>query len=265
MPIQYFSFPLPETRFFQAEQHVYKFKIKGGSNCREVDMMGEQFVNQELENAIRAVLANLNCLHPFTTTHFTIYPYKSKWMRVSELRFEKLSGEKLSAYPYLITLYLETNTNTAKCIEARQTPVRASETVIFPPSSPPEPKPKRNRTEQPHRGAIIPQHPDKLTMQGPELQIYEELLRQRKSKTADDKEDQVITGILNPQSSGGSETMGATGHQEGRELHCGTVEEGYLEEPDLSSDLAPKSSVLSGVLARFASQVFPFSMFYKKN
>uniref|UniRef100_A0A4W5JLL1 Uncharacterized protein n=1 Tax=Hucho hucho TaxID=62062 RepID=A0A4W5JLL1_9TELE len=74
MPIQSFSFPLPETRFFQAGQHVYKFKIRGGNTCRCV--MGEEFVNRELENAIRAVLANLDCLQPFTTTHFTVYPSK---------------------------------------------------------------------------------------------------------------------------------------------------------------------------------------------
>uniref|UniRef100_A0A8K9WM80 Uncharacterized protein n=1 Tax=Oncorhynchus mykiss TaxID=8022 RepID=A0A8K9WM80_ONCMY len=43
MPIQSFSFPLPETRFFQAGQHVYKFKIRG------VKVMGEEFVNRELE------------------------------------------------------------------------------------------------------------------------------------------------------------------------------------------------------------------------
>ncbi|CDR00948.1 unnamed protein product [Oncorhynchus mykiss] len=74
MPIQSFSFPLPETRFFQAGQHVYKFKIRGGNNCSEVKVMGEEFVNRELENTIRAVLANLDCLQPFTTPHFTVYP-----------------------------------------------------------------------------------------------------------------------------------------------------------------------------------------------
>uniref|UniRef100_A0AAY5KE99 Membrane-anchored junction protein n=1 Tax=Esox lucius TaxID=8010 RepID=A0AAY5KE99_ESOLU len=206
MPIRYFSFPLPETRFFQAEQHVYKFKIRVGSNCSEVDMIGEQFVNEELENAIRAVLANLNCLQPFTTTHFTIYPYKSKWMRVSELRFEKLSGEKLLAYPYLITLYLETNTQTAKCVEATQTAT-----------------------------------------------------------------EWVISASLNPQSAvgssvtDGSEAKGVTRNHEDKELHYGTVEESDLEEPNLSPDLDPKPSVRSGVLARFVSQVFPFSMFYNKN
>uniref|UniRef100_A0A3P8ZZE7 Membrane-anchored junction protein n=1 Tax=Esox lucius TaxID=8010 RepID=A0A3P8ZZE7_ESOLU len=261
MPIRYFSFPLPETRFFQAEQHVYKFKIRVGSNCSEVDMIGEQFVNEELENAIRAVLANLNCLQPFTTTHFTIYPYKSKWMRVSELRFEKLSGEKLLAYPYLITLYLETNTQTAKCVEATQT------------ASLPEAKPKCSRTEQPHRGTTIPQNrcSDNLTMQGPHLKINEELLRQRKTKSVDDKTEWVISASLNPQSAvgssvtDGSEAKGVTRNHEDKELHYGTVEESDLEEPNLSPDLDPKPSVRSGVLARFVSQVFPFSMFYNKN
>ncbi|KAM9390867.1 membrane-anchored junction protein isoform 3-T6 [Salvelinus alpinus] len=122
MPIQSFSFPLPETRFFQAGQHVYKFKIRGGNNCSEVKVMGEEFVNRELENAIRAVLANLDLLQPFTTTHFTVYPYKSKWKRVSKFKFEKMSGEKLSAYPFLVTVYLENNTHTEMCVEECWTP-----------------------------------------------------------------------------------------------------------------------------------------------
>ncbi|XP_031647602.1 membrane-anchored junction protein isoform X4 [Oncorhynchus kisutch] len=122
MPIQSFSFPLPETRFFQAGQHVYKFKIRGGNNCSEVKVMGEEFVNRELENTIRAVLANLDCLQPFTTPHFTVYPYKSKWKRVSKFKFEKMSGEKLSAYPYLVTVYLENNTHTEMCVEECWTP-----------------------------------------------------------------------------------------------------------------------------------------------
>ncbi|KAI4895762.1 hypothetical protein NFI96_024063, partial [Prochilodus magdalenae] len=61
-----------------------------------------------LQNAVRVVLMNMDDLQPFTTQHFNIFPYKSRWERVSELRFKK-GDMKLSAYSFLITLYVETN------------------------------------------------------------------------------------------------------------------------------------------------------------
>uniref|UniRef100_A0AAZ3P6Q7 Uncharacterized protein n=1 Tax=Oncorhynchus tshawytscha TaxID=74940 RepID=A0AAZ3P6Q7_ONCTS len=173
MPIQSFSFPLPETRFFQAGQHVYKFKIRGGNNCSEVKVMGEEFVNRELENTIRAVLANLDCLQPFTTPHFTVYPYKSKWKRVSKFKFEKMSGEKLSAYPYLVTVYLENNTHTEMCVEECWTPVRAGEGIPLLPAGGHECQAKCSKTGPPHWGTLTPQQRDCLIMQGPQSHIYQ--------------------------------------------------------------------------------------------
>lgn len=35
MPLQAFSFPLPETRFFKAGSFIYKFTIRGGSSYRQ--------------------------------------------------------------------------------------------------------------------------------------------------------------------------------------------------------------------------------------
>ncbi|KAG9346463.1 hypothetical protein JZ751_006774 [Albula glossodonta] len=107
MPIQSFSFPIPETRFFQAGHHVYKFKIRSGSKCSD-EMIDNEYTNQELEDAIRVVLANLDNLQPFATKHFNIFPYRSRWERVSELQFQQ-GGLRLTAYPFLITLYLETH------------------------------------------------------------------------------------------------------------------------------------------------------------
>uniref|UniRef100_A0A8C1K5P7 Membrane anchored junction protein n=1 Tax=Cyprinus carpio TaxID=7962 RepID=A0A8C1K5P7_CYPCA len=108
MSIQAFSFPVPETRFFQAGQQVFKFKIRRGdmSSVHEEEMLYGALVSEELENAVRAVLANLDGLHPFTTQHFNIFPYKSKWEQVSKMKFMK-EGVKLSPYPFLITLYVE--------------------------------------------------------------------------------------------------------------------------------------------------------------
>lgn len=35
MPLQTFSFPLPETRFIKAGNFIYKFKLRGGSSYRQ--------------------------------------------------------------------------------------------------------------------------------------------------------------------------------------------------------------------------------------
>ncbi|KAL0969919.1 hypothetical protein UPYG_G00234520 [Umbra pygmaea] len=262
MPIRSFSFPLPETRFFQAGRHVYKFKIRNANNCSEVDLIREEFLNHELENAIRSVLDNLDALQPFTTKHFIVYPYKSKWRRLSELRFETLSGEKLPAYPYLITLYIEPNPRAAKPIEESSIP------------SSPEPQSKRSKTEQPQRGAIVQQHrcreiPD---IQGPQSQINQELLRQEETKTVYDKEVWEIFGSLTPQSSvgssftGGSGTTGETGNQKDKKVHHGIVESDVVE-PTISPDFDrnPEPSVRTCLMSRLARQVFPFSMFFKKS
>ncbi|XP_031647600.1 uncharacterized protein majin isoform X2 [Oncorhynchus kisutch] len=238
MPIQSFSFPLPETRFFQAGQHVYKFKIRGGNNCSEVKVMGEEFVNRELENTIRAVLANLDCLQPFTTPHFTVYPYKSKWKRVSKFKFEKMSGEKLSAYPYLVTVYLENNTHTEMCVEECWTPVRAGEGIPLLPASGHECQAKRSKTGPPHWGTLTPQQRDRLIMQGPQSHIHHELLRpgETEAKNGDGKADCVVSDRQTPQNTvggsvtGGSETIEVNGGHGEEEVHPGAVEEGDPED-----------------------------------
>ncbi|KAL7880245.1 hypothetical protein SRHO_G00024990 [Serrasalmus rhombeus] len=158
MPVQAFSFPVPETRFFQVGQQIYKFKIRSGSkiSCEE-EMLDSEFVSDELENAVRAVLMNLDNLQPFTTQHFNIFPYKSRWERVSELRFKK-GDMKLSAYPFLLTLYVETTEpvpqHTANHANERIPPDR--ESILDSPHFPPIPliEPKYRTTEQAQEGAL---------------------------------------------------------------------------------------------------------------
>ncbi|KAK6477710.1 membrane-anchored junction protein [Huso huso] len=108
MPVNTFRYPLPETRFFHADNCVYKFRIRYGNNARAEDFRNEEGITQELEDAVRVVLANLESVQPFATKHFNIFPYKSKWERVSELRF-KQGSSSLSAHPDVCTLYLELN------------------------------------------------------------------------------------------------------------------------------------------------------------
>nr|XP_020823691.1 membrane-anchored junction protein isoform X2 [Phascolarctos cinereus] len=106
MSLQDFTYPLPETRFLHAGTSVYKFKIRYGSSIRGEEIADKRTVSQELEDSIRAVLGNLDNLQPFTTDHFIIFPYKSKWERVSHLRF-KHGAAFLEPYPFVCTLYVE--------------------------------------------------------------------------------------------------------------------------------------------------------------
>lgn len=104
MPLQAFSFPLPETRFFKAGSFIYKFTIRGGSSYSQQDVLGEVAFNQELEEIIRTVLGNLDDLQPFSSTHYIIFPYKKQWESVC-----KYDEMNLSVYPFSLILYLEKN------------------------------------------------------------------------------------------------------------------------------------------------------------
>ncbi|XP_049992611.1 membrane-anchored junction protein isoform X3 [Alexandromys fortis] len=106
MSLKPFTYPFPETRFLHAGPNVYKFKIRYGDSIREEEIEDKEVVIQELEDSIRAVLANMDSLQPFVTEHFTVFPYKSKWERVSHLKF-KHGDIILTPYPFVFTLYVE--------------------------------------------------------------------------------------------------------------------------------------------------------------
>ncbi|XP_065548933.1 membrane-anchored junction protein isoform X3 [Lathamus discolor] len=108
MPLKPFTCPLPETRFLHAGRRVYKFKIRYGHFSSTPDFNNMESAVKELEEAIRVILGNLDDLHPFSTDHFTIFPYLSKWERVSKMRF-KHENVHLVPYPYICTMYLELN------------------------------------------------------------------------------------------------------------------------------------------------------------
>ncbi|XP_005351848.1 membrane-anchored junction protein [Microtus ochrogaster] len=106
MSLKPFTYPFPETRFLHAGPNVYKFKIRYGDSIREEEIEDKEVIIQELEDSIRAVLANMDSLQPFVTEHFTVFPYKSKWERVSHLKF-KHRDIILTPYPFVFTLYVE--------------------------------------------------------------------------------------------------------------------------------------------------------------
>ncbi|XP_016063774.1 PREDICTED: membrane-anchored junction protein [Miniopterus natalensis] len=106
MSLKPFTYPFPETRFLHSGSNVYKLKIRYGNSIRGEDIENKEVVVQELEDSIRVVLGNLDNLQPFATEHFIVFPYKSKWERVSRLKFKH--GEiVLVPYPFVLTLYVE--------------------------------------------------------------------------------------------------------------------------------------------------------------
>ncbi|XP_054947437.1 membrane-anchored junction protein isoform X1 [Physeter macrocephalus] len=106
MSLKPFTYPFPETRFLHAGPNVYKFKIRYGNNIRGEEVENKEVIVQELEDSIRVVLGNLDNLQPFATEHFIVFPYKSKWERVSHLKF-KHREIVLVPYPFVFTLYVE--------------------------------------------------------------------------------------------------------------------------------------------------------------
>ncbi|XP_032054963.1 membrane-anchored junction protein [Aythya fuligula] len=108
MPLKPFKYLLPETRFLHAGRLVYKFKIRYGSFKSASELDNIESAVKELEEAIRVILGNLDDLHPFSTDHFTVFPYLRKWERVSKMRF-KHKNVHLSPYPYICIMYLELN------------------------------------------------------------------------------------------------------------------------------------------------------------
>ncbi|XP_054097020.1 membrane-anchored junction protein isoform X1 [Callithrix jacchus] len=106
MSLKPFTYPFPETRFLHAGSSVYKFKIRYGNSIRGEEIEDKAVIIRELEDSIRVVLGNLDNLQPFATEHFVVFPYKSKWERVSHLKFKH--GEViLIPYPFVFTLYVE--------------------------------------------------------------------------------------------------------------------------------------------------------------
>ncbi|XP_075181500.1 membrane-anchored junction protein [Anomaloglossus baeobatrachus] len=106
MPLKPFSFPVPETRFFHTAKNVYKFKIRYGVNVSTQNTENNEEVMTELLDSVKAILANHENLQPFSTKHFTIFPYKSKWESASHLRF-KHRQKLLQPFPYVFTIYVE--------------------------------------------------------------------------------------------------------------------------------------------------------------
>ncbi|XP_037532235.1 uncharacterized protein LOC119409388 [Nematolebias whitei] len=142
MPLQPFSFPVPETRFLKAGSFIYKFKIRGGIICSGEEVLKGKCFNQEMEDIIRTVLGNLDHLEPFSTTHYVVFPYKKCWRKVHKHRVKRPR-----LYPFVIILYVEKNTHKGKHPEEEGMPPisRVSD----------EPRPKRRCRDSPLEEAVL--------------------------------------------------------------------------------------------------------------
>ncbi|XP_023593990.1 membrane-anchored junction protein isoform X1 [Trichechus manatus latirostris] len=173
MSLKPFTYPFPETRFLHAGPNVYKFKIRYGNSIRGEEIENKEVIVRELEDSIRVVLGNLDNLQPFTTEHFIVFPYKSKWERVSHLKFKH--GEiVLAPYPFVFTLYVEMkwfHENSSPGKPVNDSPLglvlaekKSAETMMRKrrhtevPSSPRKSGPDRTWKEKPSRNSRRPQH-----------------------------------------------------------------------------------------------------------
>ncbi|XP_065104596.1 membrane-anchored junction protein [Paramisgurnus dabryanus] len=263
MSIQAFSYPVPETRFFQAGQHVYKCKIRKGERSsnfiREECSLDEELVNEELEDAVRAVLANLDGLHPFTTQHFNIFPYKSKWERVSKLRLMK-EGVKLSAYPFLITLYVECrepagrsvlNTSVCNLPERETILLCAGDTLV-----------KDQTTAAPHPEEGVMSQGNQHKPSSENLQFLQHGYENPQAGIQYVKYKRTNGSFFPCFSFRESHCLadGAEGMVCGSEIHA--------ESDDVVPKTSDPDSVTgqnTGIITKLASSLFPFSMFFRKS
>nr|XP_046237122.1 membrane-anchored junction protein isoform X2 [Scatophagus argus] len=251
MPLQAFSVPFPQTRFFKAGTFIYKFKIRGGSSYRGDETVGGTCLDHELEEIIRTVLSNLDTLQPFSSTHFSVFPYKKRWEGISKVMC-KHRNRNLRAYPFILILYLERN---GKQAEEKLIPENEVAQQI---PSVSEPQSKRHKRESPLEEAILKDLETETKASVVRLHVDnphagEEVKEEVKDDPGHADKKSGVSMVI------GCETSG--------EGNPGTIEnmdkEEGLEEGEEDSDSAHESPVKPGILARLASSIFPFSFFFR--
>ncbi|ELK24368.1 hypothetical protein MDA_GLEAN10017934 [Myotis davidii] len=127
MSLKPFTYPFPETRFLHSGSSVYKFKIRYGDSISGSTFEAESFVSTRAPShgQLSFVAAGMEKASgemegpppsgalgkltiPTTAWYLTSrkFNYKSKWERVSHLKFKH--GEiVLIPYPFVLTLYVE--------------------------------------------------------------------------------------------------------------------------------------------------------------
>ncbi|XP_032400227.1 membrane-anchored junction protein isoform X4 [Etheostoma spectabile] len=262
MPLQAFSFPCPETRFFKAGSCIYKFKIRGGSSFRGEKNMGGNCLNQELEDIIRTVLGNLDSLQPFSSSHFIVFPYRKRRKGASK-GMCKHGEMNLRAYPFSLILYLEKNVQKEEAKQAEEK--LSSEKRVaqqFPPVS--EPQSKRHKSDSPLEEAILKDLIKDMVAESEvsvvgRRSLYCPQVEREVKEDPGHADKKGSKGIDVPQQKLGVNTV--RGSWTAGEVHPGTVQSMGEEERDEKEENADSGA--PGIWTRMASHIFPFSLFFR--
>ncbi|XP_037695156.1 membrane-anchored junction protein isoform X1 [Choloepus didactylus] len=255
MSLKPFTYPFPETRFLHAGPNVYKFKIRYGNSIRGEEIENKEVIIRELEDSIRVVLGNLDNLQPFATEHFVVFPYKSKWERVSHLKFKH--GEiVLVPYPFVFTLYVEMkwfqenlspgkpiNNSSLELVLAEKKAAGAvmeKRRRLEVPSSPKRPGPDRAKMGTSSRGPSKKKPPM-------------EIRRNRERKTQSERQGTPASGITDVQEQG----------SKWEDSLAGQIVPS-LQQNNPSPPKRPTELGTSGFFG-FLSSLFPFRYFFRKN
>ncbi|XP_078470970.1 uncharacterized protein LOC144733097 isoform X4 [Lampetra planeri] len=109
MPLQPFSFPSPETRLLVVGGTIIcKVKMQYGLASRDHwrALKAKLHIQDELEVAIRVVLANEDDLKPFVTDSLSVFPYKHTWEAAGTMKFREC-GVDLKSHPCMFIIYVE--------------------------------------------------------------------------------------------------------------------------------------------------------------
>ncbi|XP_035531441.1 membrane-anchored junction protein [Morone saxatilis] len=240
----------------------------------EEDLGGNGF-NQELEEIIRAVLGNLDSLQPFSSTHFSVFPYKKNWDGVSKVMCQHYE-KNLKRYPFTLILYLEKNMQNGNHPEEKLSPVKKVAQQI---PSVSEPQSKRCKRNSPLEEALLK---DLISDMETESKVSVVRLHmdnphawegvKEDPKHADKKgtkgSDEQRSGVNTVRGSGtpGEVHPGTNqdmGDEEDEEEEEEEEEDEEEEGNEHEEDADPGTPAKSGILTRLASHIFPFSLFFR--
>ncbi|XP_034413465.1 membrane-anchored junction protein isoform X6 [Cyclopterus lumpus] len=264
MPLQAFSFPFPETRFFKAGSFIFKFKIRGGSSFSGEEVMEEICFYQELEDILRTVLGNLDSLQPFSSAHFNVFPYKKLWKGASKLMCKHGEG-RLRAYPFSLILYLEKNTQNegAKQAAEKLSPQKAVAQQL---PSVSEPQSKRRRRDSPLEEAILKDLHGDMEAESTVSVVRRSLHCPHAQREVQEDRGHVDTkgskGFDEPRQKSSVNTVRGSGAP--GEVHSGSIQHiGEEERDEEEIDSASGTPARPGMLRRLASHIFPFSLLFR--
>ncbi|XP_053416973.1 membrane-anchored junction protein [Nycticebus coucang] len=252
MSLKPFTYPFPETRFLHAGPNVYKFKIRYGNSIRGEEIENKEVIIQELEDSIRVVLGNLDNLQPFATEHFIVFPYKSKWERVSHLKF-KHGDIVLIPYPFVFTLYVEMkwfHENMSPGKPVNDSPVGLVLTENKPIGATMK---KRKRLEEPSSSIRSELHRAKMgtSSQDPsKKKPAMEPRRNRERKTQQEWQETLVSDITDVQ-------------EQDSKLEDSLV--GPILPPLEQNNPSPPEEPGTSGFFGFLSSLFPFRYFFRKN